>query len=183
MQSWVALLDGSAPDVDIENQHILFYDDNAWIKVVFKDMKDDPMASAVTITSMSGEIVSSGIVVGSPHYATAAAKREKKAAPSTHPYLPKLSSVDTAEAKKIIQWMKENNPLESPVLSPPKPESVQAAEDWNVVAIGVNSSAYFSTEAFLRCLEVVYRNKRSSCHDALIMIGDGARKHATLAVG
>ena len=26
-------------------------------------------------------------------------KREKKAAPSTHPYLPKLSSADTAEAK------------------------------------------------------------------------------------
>ena len=42
--------------------------------------------------------------------------------------------------------------IESPVLSPPKLESVQAAEDWNMVAIGVNSCAYFSTEAFCGAL-------------------------------
>ena len=57
------------------SQRILFYNKNAWIKGVFKDMKDDPIASAVTITSMSGEIVSSGIVVGSPHANTAEAKK------------------------------------------------------------------------------------------------------------
>ena len=181
MEPWVHSLECSAPNVSIENQRNLFYDENAWMKGVFKDMKGDPMASAVTVTSMSGEIVSSGIIVGSPQFATAGDKREKKAAPSTKPYLPKLSSADTPEAKKILEWMKNNNPMETPVLFPPKPESIEAAEDWNMVAIGVNSSAYFSTEAFLRCLESVCRNKRSSCHDPIVMIGDGARIHATIA--
>ena len=87
---------------------------------VFRDIKIDPMNSVVTVTQAFGEIVSSGIMVGSAAFAEAAS-----APPSTKD--PKFSAADSDEAKQLLQWLRDNNVLENPVLFTPKPESVAAA--------------------------------------------------------
>ena len=157
-------------DKEAVKQYMIYLAMEALVSV-----KNKPLASAVTISSLSGKIVKSPIILGGESFMAKAVDRDPVL--FEPPMLPKSYNMNSK--------MKEMNDLINQTNWSPKgmqvasDEAIKAARDRGMTVVGVNMSAYFSMESFALSVDQVCKSFGASPSNPLLFVGDGARIHVT----
>ena len=151
------------------------FDEIAFMVGKWEGVKNRPLASAISISSLSGNIIKSPIILGGESFMEKAQKRDK--VPFNPPDLPKSYNMNTG--------MREMNNLINEIDWNPKgmfeasKQAIKAARDRGMTVVGVNMSGYFTMETFALSIDNICKSFGASPSNPIMFVGDGARIHVT----
>ena len=165
----------SVPEFDVDNNRVLMFDEIAFMVGKWIGVKNKPLASAVSISSLAGQVVGSPIIIGGEYCVSKAESRGPVVFnPPTIPLCFGLNPL----MKTMIKTINETDHSPQNMFMPSS-ETVEIAREYGMHVIGVNLSAYFTTESFLMGLHLMAKTYNSSPSSPILAIGDNARIHVT----
>ena len=159
----------------MDNNRIMMVDEIAFMCGKWKNVKNKPLASAVSISSLSGQVVGSPIIVGSDYCLSKAEKRG--AVVFNPPPIPSCFGLNPI-MKSMIATINATDHSPQNMFQPDN-ETIEEARKYGMHIIGVNLSGYFSTEAFMMGMHLMGKTYNSSPSSPILAIGDNARIHVT----
>ena len=100
IESAVSSLESSIPEEEIDCTHVTLFDEIAFMSGKGQGVKSRPLASAISISNLAGQIVKSTIIVGGEHCFQKASANEKI---TFEPVKIPLAFGLNAELKSMIQ--------------------------------------------------------------------------------
>ena len=169
-------LQQSIPEYDLDNRCVVHFDEIAFMCGKWEGVRNKPLASAISMSNLAGQVVNSAnIVIGGESCFSKAAKRE--AVRFRHSPISSCLGV-TKEQKEMIKTINESDYSPNGMLHASE-ETVKVARDIGMQVIGVNMSAYFTQETFLMAMDSLGKAHSASPSNPMFAIGDNARIHVT----
>ena len=81
-----------------------------------------------------------------------------------------------------MKWLNEHSPEETLRMEEPSPVAQNAARKHAMRLLGVNSSAFFNSEAIMLTFERLHQRMESTLTNPLVVVLDGARVHVSADV-
>ena len=142
------------------------------------------MASALTLSTLEGQLMESSIVIGGEQiYKVATSHADaKKRKEGKKDKTPKVKNTGVDEIDKIVKWLNEHSPEETLKMEEPSLVAQNAARKHSMKLLGVNSSAFFNSEAIMLTFERLHHRMDSTSTNPIIVVLDGARVHVSADV-
>ena len=149
------------------------------MKSYWRDVKGECLVSAISMTNLEGLVVESSIVVGGELIYKKAVARSEAAKKKGRKARPKIRKTGVKEVDEVTDWVNQNPFEETLRMKEPSEQSHAAAKKYSMNVIGINSSAFFNTEAVMLTMEKLHINMNSTADNPIIVVMDGARPHIT----
>ena len=171
------MLEASTPAVKLDNSRILYFDEIAFMLGKWENVKNKPLASAISVSNLDGQIIKSPIIIGGDDILT-------KSQPTSLcdlqlPTVLKKTGIASIDETLAAYF---EDPLTNTDLHTPTTQASKAASDNGMDLIGVNKSAYFKTSSFLHSLALLSKYHNASPFNPIVCHGDGAKIHVAVEV-